>query len=116
MADKVKPIKLTDTATGETYILEFNREAVRFAEARGFSITEVDKFPMTIYDFFFYAFRMHHKNVSREKTDKLIDDGFGGIAGIPEGMLERLVELYAQTFGTLYDEKDNENPRVVVEL
>ena len=115
MAEKVKPIKLTDTATGDTYTLEFNREAVKFAESRGFAITEVEKFPMTIYDLFYYAFRMHHRNVPREKTDKIIDDGFGGIAGIPAGMLERLVELYADTFGTLYDENE-ENPRMVVEL
>lgn len=115
MAETVKPIVLKDVGTGEEYTLEFNREAVRFAEARGFAITEIEKFPMTLYDLFYYAFRMHHRNVSREKTDKLIDDGFGGLAGIPSGMLERLVELYAATFGTLYDE-DEENPRIVVKL
>lgn len=115
MAEKVKPIILTDVATGEKYTLDFNRDTVRFAEARGFAIMDVEKFPMTIYDLFFYAFRMHHRNVPREKTDKLIDDGFGGIAGLPGAMVERLVELYAQTFGTTLVE-DEENPRVVVEL
>ena len=115
MAEKVKPIILTDTATGDKYTLEFNREAVRFAESRGFVIGDVDKFPMTLYDLFYYAFRMHHRNVPRERTDKIIDDGFGGIAGIPSSMLERLGELYADTFGTLYDE-EQENPRMVVEL
>jgi len=115
MAEKVKPIILTDVATGEKYTLDFNRDAVRFAEARGFAIGDIDKFPMTIYDLFYYAFRMHHRNVARDKTDKLIDDGFGGIAGMPAEMLERLIELYAQTFGTTLTE-DEENPRVVVEL
>ena len=115
MAEKVKPIVLTDKATNETYTLEFNREAVRFAESRGFVIGDVDKFPMTLYDLFYYAFRMHHRNVSRERTDKIIDEGFGGIAGMPEAMLQRLGELYADTFGALTEE-EQENPRIVVEL
>lgn len=114
MAEKVKPVILTDSLTGEKYTLEFNRESVKFAEARGFAIMDIDKYPMTLYDFFFYAFRMHHRNVARDKTDKLIDEGFGGIAGLPEALIERLVELYVQTFGTAVEE--DENPRVVVEL
>lgn len=114
MAEKVKPVILTDSLTGEEYTLDFNRDAVRFAESRGFAITDIERYPMTMYDLFFYAFRMHHRNVSREKTDKLIDEGFGGIAGIPSALIERLVELYAQTFGTAVEE--SENPRIVVEL
>lgn len=114
MAEKVKPVILTDSLTGEEYTLDFNRDAVRFAESRGFAITDIERYPMTMYDLFFYAFRMHHRNVAREKTDKLIDEGFGGIAGIPSALIERLVELYAQTFGTAVEE--SENPRIVVEL
>ena len=34
--EKVKPLILTDNDTGEKYTLEFSRESVRFAEARGF--------------------------------------------------------------------------------
>ena len=114
MAERYNPVVLTDTETGEKYTLDFNRESVRFAESRGFAIMELEKYPMTFYDLFYYAFRMHHKNVPRDKTDRMIDEGFGGIAGIPAAMTERLLELYAQTFGTLADE--NENPRMVVDL
>ena len=115
MAEKVKPIVLTDTATGDKYTLEFNRDSVKFAEQRGFSLSNLDKYPTTIYDFIFYAFRMHHKNVARDKTDKLIDEGFGGVAGVPPAMLERLIDLYDASYGTLYDANE-ENPRIVVEL
>ena len=115
MAERIKPIILTDAESGEKYTLDFNRDAVRFAEARGFAIMDVEKFPMTLYDLFFYAFRMHHKNVAKEKTDRIIDEGFGGIAGMPAAMIERLVELYAQTFGSTLDE-NQENPRIVVEM
>ena len=115
MAERVKPIVLTDVGTGEKYTLEYNRDAVRFAEARGFSIIEVQKFPMMLYDLFFYAFRMHHKNVAKDKTDKLIDDGFGGVGNLPEAMVERLIDLYLQGYETMVD-IDPENPRVVVDL
>lgn len=115
MAEKIKPIILTDVGTGDKYTLDFNRDSVRFAESRGFAIMDVEKYPMTMYDLFFYAFRMHHRNVPREKTDKFIDEGFGGIAGMPAAMVERLVELYAQTFGSLV-ENDTENPRIVVDM
>lgn len=115
MAERVKPIRLKNTETGETYVLEFNRDAVRFAESRGFVMDDVEKYPMTlVYDLFYYAFRMHHRNIPREKTDKIIDEYWGGIGGIPEGVLVRLGELWADTFNPLVDE--NENPRIAVEL
>lgn len=113
--ERVKPIVIKNEDTGEVYTLDFNRDSVRFAESRGFVISDIDKFPMTaIYDLFFYAFRMHHKNVARDKTDKIIDEYWGGVGGIPEGVLTRLGELWAQTFTPLVDEKAN--PRIVVEL
>lgn len=115
MADRVKPIILKDKDTGDSFTLEFNRDSVRFAESRGFSISDVERYPMTaIYDLFFYAFRMHHRNVAREKTDKIIDEYWGGIGGIPEGVLTRLGELWAQTFVSMVDE--TANPRITVEL
>ena len=93
--EKVKPIRLVDNETGESYILEFNRDTVKWAEQRGFDPELVTKFPMTVgADFFFYAFRMHHKNVSRQKTDKILDEDLGGIGGLPEGFIERLYMLY----------------------
>lgn len=115
---KVKPIVLTDTETGEKYTLEFSRETVKWAEAKGFVYDDVTKFPQTLIpDLFFYAFRMHHKNVARDKTDKIIAD-WGGIACIPEGVLERLAELYMATFGALADEDEGaaKNFKVTVEL
>lgn len=115
--ERVKPLILRDTESGETYTLEFSRDTVRWAESRGFDLDDVSKFPMTkIYEFFWYAFRMHHKNVSKERTDRIIDEDWGGINGIPDGVLERLGQLYAAPFNTLVD-KDVEAPhKVTVEL
>ena len=114
--ERVKPIKLTDTETGDEYILEFDRESIRFAEARGFDIDDVGKYPMTkIPELFFYAFRMHHKNVSREKTDRIL---FEDLGGLPKGVAERLGALYAAPFEALSQNEDKtvKNPKVTVEL
>ena len=45
--NKVLPMKITDPDTGEVYVLEFSRESVRFAEQRGFKISELLDFPQT---------------------------------------------------------------------
>lgn len=111
----VKPIIIkSDT---EEYTLEFNRESIKFAEMRGFKIEDVSSFPMTkVPELFFYAFRMHHKNISREKTDKLL---FEELGGIPEGLIERLGELYAQPFEALNiveEGEERKNSKWAVEL
>lgn len=107
----VKPIVLTD-GNGTKYTLEFNRAAVRFAEAKGFVFEEIGKFPMTkIPELFYYSFYMHHKGIGKDKTDKLLD----GIGELPDGFLERLVNLYAVPLNTLTD-GDGKNGTVSVEL
>ena len=113
MTQNVKPIIVKDDETGMEYTLEFTRESVRFAETRGFKISDVGDYPMTkIPELWFYAFRANHKNVARAKTDALLD----GLGGIPDGLLERLGELYSVPFSSLTDGQSDENPRVTVKL
>lgn len=109
----VKPIYVTDNETGMEYTLEFNRESVAFAERRGFEINDVSRFPMTkVPELWFYAFRMHHKNVSRERTDKLLER----IGGFSEDLLARLGELYAAPFEVMAQTDEGENPTVTLKL
>jgi hypothetical protein len=115
--EQVKPIIIHDEEAGMDYTLEFNRESVRFAEARGFDIDDVGKYPMTkLPELFYYAFRMHHKNISREKTDRILFDDLGGL---PKGAAERLGALYAAPFEALSN-KDSDgkgkNSKMTVEL
>lgn len=116
--ETVKPITIRDNEIGTTYTLEFTRESVRFAEMRGFDIDDVSRYPMLkVPELFFYAFRTHHKNVSREKTDKIL---FDELKGMPDGMLERLILLYGKPFESLSqsEESDGEekNSRMTVEF
>ena len=67
-------------------------------------------------DFFFYAFRMHHKNIARDKTDKILFDVLGGINETTGKIFARLMELYYETYSSFSDEEAEENPRMAVEL
>lgn len=114
--EQVKPIIIHDTENGIDYTLEFNRETVKFAEARGFDIDDVGRFPMTkIPELFFYAFRMHHMNISREKTDRIL---FEELGGLPEGVAERLGALYSAPFEALSNKNGDKakNRKMTVEL
>jgi len=112
----VKPIIIHDKENEIDYTLEFSRESVKFAEQRGFSIEEVEKYPLSkCEELFFYAFRMHHKNIAREKTDKLLLE-LGGVMGCPDGFMERLSELYLVPFSTLKGEEERKNSKLIVEL
>ena len=112
--ERVKPITLT-MANGEEYVLEFSRESVLFAEARGFDIDDVGKYPMTkVPELFWYAFRMHHMRMSKDQTDRILFDELGGM---PKGMAERLGELYAVPLKSLSQKSDEvKNPRVTVDM
>ena len=115
--EQVKPIIIHDTEAGIDYTLEFNRESIKFAEARGFDIDDVGKYPMTkIPELFYYAFRMHHKSVSREKTDRIL---FEELGGLPDGAAERLGALYAAPFEALSskgEDKKGKKPTMTMEM
>lgn len=119
--DRVAPIRLTDHKgiiknQEDVYELDFSRESIAFAEARGFKIEEVPVYPVTrISELFYYAFRKKHRNVSREKTDKFMEEW----GGIPEKVLKRLIELYTQAAtanNIQVDEDAEKNETATVEM
>ena len=115
--ERVPSIKITDNETGKVYELDFCRESVRFAEARGFEAEDVGKFPASKFpEFFYYAFRMHHKEMARSQTDKIYDR----LSGFSPNFLERLILLYNQALTANNvvetDEDMGKNGNLVVEL
>lgn len=120
--ERVKPIvlKFSDDEGNVTdeYTLEFNRETIKFAEARKFDIDDVSKYPMTkIPELFWYAFRWHHPSMSKAQTDKIFFENLGGFEGVPDGFGARLGELYNAPFTASFDgEKTVKNPKWTVEL
>ena len=111
--DRPNPMRITDPDSGEVYTLDFDREAVKFAEQRGFNIQSIVEHPETgVSDLFFYAFRKNHKNIARDKTDKLLDD----LEGLLPAEAARLQELYAASISSLNIEGARKNSRMKVEL
>ena len=116
MNEQVKPIVLHDEENKKDYTLEFDRETVQWCEQRGFKIEDVGDYSLTkVPELFFYAFRMHHKNISRERTDRIL---FEDLGGLPKGMLERLIQLYAAPYEALNAARDGaaKNPKMTVEF
>lgn len=114
--ERVNPLRVNDNKNGISYELDFNRESIRFAENRGFELSDVTKFPVTkIPEFFYYAFRKNHKNVARKQTDELLDE----MGGLTPPVVERLIQLYNQAglAHVLITEEDAaKNSNVTVEL
>ena len=114
--EKIKPIIIRDEDTNSEYTLEFNRESVKWAESRGFCLDDVARYPMTkLPEFFYYAFRMHHKNISRNQTDAIL----GKMNGIPNGLIDRLGELYMQpftVFEVLEEGEERKNSPIAIEF
>ena len=115
--EKVPPIVLHDE-DGRDYTLEFDLDSVRFAQNRGFDSDDIARFPVVnTEELFFYAFRMHHKNVSKEKTDKILWEKLGGISNLPDGFIERLIMLYYDPINAVKAAEDGgKNAKVTVEM
>lgn len=113
--NEVKPITLRDSETGEVYTLEFDRETIKFAEARGFDIEEVDKFTaLKLPELFWYAFRMHHKRVSFEQAERIL---YNDLGGLPKEATKRLIELwFVPQQALVQDEDEAKNAKMTVEL
>lgn len=113
---QIKPIILKDETNGDIFVLEFDRATVKLAESRGFKINSLEEglSISAIEELFFYAFRMHQPNKSRADTDKIL---YEKLHGMPEGMLERLVDLFVLPFNSLVqDEETAKNSTMTVEF
>ena len=109
----VKPVIIHDKETGRDYTLEFNRDALKFAEQRGFKVRDIDDYPMSkTPEFFWYAFRMHHPSVSLQQAESI----YNRMGGMSEALGQRLGELWVVPFNTLNPEGDEKNASVTVEL
>lgn len=96
--ENIKPIRLK-FENGDEYTLEFNRESIAYAEDIGFTPDDFNtKAQGATTTFFNLAFRMHHPELSREDTDKILYDDLGGLS---QDMINRLIALYNKPYGEL---------------
>ena len=104
-SERVSPIKIKDAETNHTYILDFSRETVQFAEARGFDWDIVGSQPGTMIPLIWYcAFRRYDRRISLEKTTQILED----LGGMRTDWLKRLRALYDQSMASLIADPDKE--------
>lgn len=110
-SEKLKPMIINDPDNGKEYCLEFSRKSVSKTEQAGFDVNRIESSSMTMLPIMFWgAFLMHHPQMTREQTDKILFDGLGGLE---EDEMAYLARLYAEPFQTLIAREDEEgkNPR-----
>ena len=89
------------------YTLEYNRQSVKTMEAQGFVLDELTSKPMTMIPMLFAgAFIKNHSGTDGVKR-KVIDEIFDNLAD-KNGLMEVLMELYAETLASLTDSNDGE--------
>ena len=116
LKEEIKPIVLT-FEDGKVYTLEFSRKVVRQMAEDKVDISEIETYPILIYDLFYYAFKKNHPLVTKEFTSNIIDNEFGGIAHIDPKVVERLAQLYYVPFETLSeDETKTKNSKMTISL
>ena len=118
MDERVPSIKITDNDANVTYELDFDGESVHFMAERGFVVNGSigDLVAAKGPEFWYYAFRAHHKKLAKNQTDALLKK----VGGLTPNIINRLVELYYQALDSsniLQDDEDLEkNPHVTVEI
>lgn len=110
----IKPMQI-ETSDGKTYTLEFNRNSVISAEKAGFRPDLVAEMPNTMIPLMFYAaFKMHHPNIKREETDRILTEE---LCGLQPAEVERLSEMYlAPTKALIRSKEDGERKNCKVSL
>ena len=96
--------KIALTYNDKEYELEYNRQSVRTMEAQGFVLDQISSKPVTMIPMLFTgAFIKNHKGIKRSLMDEMYEE-----ISDKTGLLQALMELYAETLSTLTDDKESE--------
>ena len=108
--EKIEPVTIYDKNGNFKYLLEFDRNTVKFAETRGIKpqTIEGNMGMIEIEELFFCSFRKHQPKMSKADTDKVIKE----IGGITPKLLVRLCQLFELPYTELLtDDDDEENEK-----
>ena len=97
--------KINLTYNKKDYILEYNRQSVKTMESQGFVLEELTTKPVTMIPLLFQgAFIKNHRGIKRNLMDEIFEE-----LGDKTALLEALMEMYAETLGTLTDSNGEGN-------
>ena len=101
--------KITLTYNKTEYTLEYSRQSVKIMESQGFVLDEVTSKPMTMIPMLFAgAFAKNHRGMKRNLYDEIFDSIVD-----KTGLVQALIELYADTLSTLTEDSENNEGNVV---
>ena len=96
--------KINLTYDKTEYTLEYSRQSVKTMESQGFVLDELTSKPMTMIPMLFSgAFIKNHRGMKRSLVDEIYD----GISD-KTGLMEALMEMYAETLSTLTENSQDE--------
>ena len=96
--------KITLNYDEKDYTLEYNRQSVRMMESQGFVLEQISTKPVTMIPMMFQgAFIKNHRGLKRALIDEIYDE-----VADKSGLLNALMEMYAETLSSLTDEKEVE--------
>ena len=91
--------KINLTYEKKEYILEYNRQSVKTMESQGFVLEDLTKKPMNMIPMLFQgAFIKNHRGIKRNLMDEIFEE-----IGDKTALMEALMEMYAETLGSLTD-------------
>lgn len=90
---------------GKTYVLEFDRTAVKTMEKGGFKVNAVDSMPVTMIEMLFRgAFLMHHSSAKAATIEKI----YGQLRS-RELLVKTLVDMYVEAYTSLFGDEDEDD-------
>lgn len=97
--------KIVLTHENKEYVLEYNRQTVRQMESQGFVLDEITSKPVTMIPLLFEGAFIKNCRGTKRNT---INEIYKGISD-KTGLLEALMEMYAETLSTLTDDSAEGN-------
>ena len=96
--------KITLNYNEKDYTLEYNRQSVRMMESQGFVLEQISTKPVTMIPMMSQgAFIKNHRGMKRALIDEIYDE-----VADKSGLLNALMEMYAETLSSLTDENEVE--------
>jgi hypothetical protein len=96
--------KITLNYKDKDYELEYTRQSVRMMESQGFVLDQISSKPMTMIPMLFSgAFAKNHRGLKRALIDEILEN-----VTDKAGLINALIEMYAETLSSLTDETENE--------
>lgn len=87
------------------YTLEYSRQSVKTMESQGFVLEELTSKPMTMIPMLFSgAFIKNHRGLKRSLIDEMFEE-----IGDKTALMEALMEMYAETLGSLTENNSEGN-------